>query len=481
MKEKIKILLENKVISKEIASYVNGAIDYLIAIGFIYEDIDTFVTHLAMASERVKKNEEIMIFSDDIWNQIKNSKNYEKSLNIYNDLLKISPVEYPLDEERFIIMHLCNLLNRVRNNMNTYPLKSINLQEAKEKQFKLVDEITKEFSGKEYLSYGDLGVVPGINKPEYTQKVEKVLANYFGCEKALLVTGSGTGALRWCLISTFKPGDTILVHTAVIYPTTQVSIDTLGLKIVRANFNDLEDIKRVIKENPGIRGTLIQHARQAIEDCYSMEEVIKTIKQTNDKIAILTDDNYAVMKVDKIGVELGADACGFSCFKLQGPEGIGLLLGKAKIVDEVEKMNYSGGSKVQGWQAMEVLRGMIYAPVMLAIQAEVNDELVNRLNNGDIKEIKNAFLANAQSKVLLVEFEEPIAKKVLLEAEKLGGLPNPVGAESKYEAAPMFYRVSGTFLKQNPNLINTMIRINPNRAGAETIIRILKQSIERSK
>ena len=67
------------------------------------------------------------------------------------------------------------------------------------------------------------------------------------------------------------------------------------------------------------------------------------------------------------------------------------------------------------------------------------------------------------------------------EAEKRGGLPNPVGAESKYEAVPMFYRVSGTFLKTDPTLEDRMIRINPNRAGADTIIRILKESIKEAK
>ena len=144
-------------------------------------------------------------------------------------------------------------------------------------------------------------------------------------------------------------------------------------------------------------------------------------------------------------------------------------------------MNYSGGSKVQGWQAMEVLRGFTYAPVALAIQAEVNEELVRRLNNHEVEGVKDAFLANAQSKVLLVEFEYNIAKAVLEEAEKLGGLPNPVGAESKYEAVPMFYRVSGTFRKADPTLEERMIRINPNRSGADTIIRILKESIRKAK
>ena len=90
-------------------------------------------------------------------------------------------------------------------------------------------------------------------------------------------------------------------------------------------------------------------------------------------------------------------------------------------------------------------------------------------------------MANAQSKVLLVEFKEPIAKKVIIEAEKLGGLPNPVGAESKYELPPMFYRVSGTFRASDPTIDDRMIRINPNRSGADTIIRILKESIKRAK
>ena len=103
------------------------------------------------------------------------------------------------------------------------------------------------------------------------------------------------------------------------------------------------------------------------------------------------------------------------------------------------------------------------------------------MNDGRIPEIKDAFLANAQSKVLLVEFREDIAEAVLEEAQKLGAAPNPVGAESKYEVVPMFYRVSGTFLKNDPTLKKRMIRINPMRGGSETILRILKESIRKVK
>lgn len=137
--------------------------------------------------------------------------------------------------------------------------------------------------------------------------------------------------------------------------------------------------------------------------------------------------------------------------------------------------------QVQGHEAMDVLFGLTYAPVALAIQAQVGEECTKRLKAGEIAGVRDAFLANAQSKVLLVEFEEDIAGAVLREAQKLGAAPSPVGAESKYELVPMFYRISGTFRQTDPLLERRMIRINPMRAGADTVIRIIKEAMERVK
>ena len=109
----------------------------------------------------------------------------------------------------------------------------------------------------------------------------------------------------------------------------------------------------------------------------------------------------------------------------------------------------------------------------------LQDRLVERLLGGELPGIKDAFLANAQSKVLLVEFDEPIAEQVLEEAEKLGAAPNPIGAESRYELVPMFYRVSGTFRATDPTITKRMIRINPMRSGDDTVIRILKEAMEK--
>lgn len=363
--------------------------------------------------------------------------------------------------------------------MKVYPLQSISLKQAIENQYRMVDCITRNFKGYEVLSRGDLGVHQPENQPLTTLKAEKTIAQYFNCEASIMVRGSGTGAIRYALSSVLKANEKILIHKAPVYSTTKTSFEMLGIECVVADYNNLNNIKKVLKENKDIKAALIQYTRQAIEDSYDIEKVIKTIKKEKN-IPIVTDDNYAVMKVAKTGVELGADLSCFSTFKLLGPEGIGVVIGKKKYIDKIRKMHYSGGCQTQGHEALDVLRGLVYSSVSLAISAQTSEEVLRRLKNKEVKGIKDAFVANAQSKVLIVEFDKKIAKKVLSNAEKLGALPNPVGSESIYEITPLFYKVSGTFLKEDPGRIDTMIRINPNRAGADTVIRILKESIKKS-
>lgn len=363
--------------------------------------------------------------------------------------------------------------------METFPLESMTLEEAKKTQFRLVDKITRHFTGTEILSLGDLGIVAGLNKPSTTLKVEETLADFFEQEAAVLVRGAGTSAIRWGLYSFIRCGESLLVHDAPVYTTTAVTVESMGLNLVKADFNNIEGMLEVLKNNK-IDGALIQNARQKIDDRYNMGEVISNIKKYAPEVPIIVDDNYAAMKVKNIGACLGADLSAFSMFKLLGPEGIGCIVGKEKYIKKIVKANYSGGGQVQGHEALEALRGLVYAPVAFAIQAEVNNEVVNRLNAGEVKGVKCAYLANAQSKVILVEFENKIAKEVLKEAERLGAAPNPVGAESRYEISPMFYRVSGTFKEADNTLEARMIRINPMRCGADTIIRILQESIARA-
>ncbi|WP_156300103.1 aminotransferase class V-fold PLP-dependent enzyme [Streptobacillus canis] len=364
--------------------------------------------------------------------------------------------------------------------METYPLLSISLDEAIEKQFKLVELITENISGIDFLSLGDLGVEKTNNMPVRTRTVEKILAKFFGAEDAFLVRGSGTNALRLSFFELLENEDKILVHEGPIYKTSEVNLKAMKLNILKYDFNDLTNLESFIKEN-GVKVVLLQHTRQSLHDSYNLETVVKKIKEIDNNIGIIIDDNYAVLKTKKNGVEMGADISAFSCFKLLGPVGVGLIIGKEKFIKNMRKNNYSGGSQVQGFEAMEVLRGLVYAPVSLAIQAREIEKLNTLLKDKErFPYIKNVYIANAQSKVLLVEFKENIAKKIIEKTIEFGALSHPVGAESKFEISPLIYRVSGTFLQNDPTLAERMIRINSNRAGAQTIARIIEKAyIER--
>lgn len=362
--------------------------------------------------------------------------------------------------------------------METYPLKSLTIKEAINLQHRLVDTIQKEFKGRELLEAGDYGLDPDLNQPRFTAKVERVLANFFASEKALLVRGSGTGAIRSFFNANLNTGAEVLIHKAPIYPTTKVTFQSMGLKVNKFNFNKLTAIsKQKLLPEKDFAAILVQQSRQKISDSYDFNTVIKTLKNKYPQTPIITDDNYAALKVKKIGVEAGADVSTFSLFKLQGPPGIGLLVGKEKYLKKIKEINYSGGSQVQGPEAMDALRSMINAPISLAIQAQTVEKINKALNQGQIEAVKESFIANAQSKVIIVEFKKAIAKEFLEVVSEKGGVPYPVGSESRYEIGAMFYRISGTFRQENPEAENYLIRINPMRAGSETVLRIIKETI----
>lgn len=362
--------------------------------------------------------------------------------------------------------------------MQTFPLETLGIEEAKALQFKLVDTITRNFSGEDLFKLGDVGVVPGLGRPHTTAAVENVLSEFFGAEDAVLVRSAGTGSIRSALQALAGPGDKILIHSAPVFSTTQTTMDFAGLELVKVDMNSTQEVIEAI--DPQIKIVYIQHSRQRISDRYDMYSLIREIKKVSP-VPVVTDENYTVLKTKYIGTQVGADASCFSNFKLLGPEGIGCVVGSKRITERIRQMNYSGGGQVQGHEAMEALRAMVYVPVMLAIQSEEIDKVVSALNSGYIEGVKGAYLANAQSRTILVEFEEPIALKVVEEANTFGAATYPVGAESKYEIAPMFYRVSGTFIKDNPDLKDYAIRVNPMRAGSSTVLRILENSVKKAR
>ncbi|MBR5004288.1 MAG: aminotransferase, partial [Erysipelotrichaceae bacterium] len=151
---------------------------------------------------------------------------------------------------------------------------------------------------------------------------------------------------------------------------------------------------------------------------------------------------------------------------------------KKKYIDKLREHNYSGGGQVQGPEASEILRSLVNVHALLGTQNLAVEETARRLNANEIQHVRKAVKANIEERILLVQLDLPIAKQVMEHAAKLGALPYPVGSESRFEVHTMFYRVSRTMMEKDPVFANYVIRINPMRAGADTVLRILDQSIK---
>lgn len=363
----------------------------------------------------------------------------------------------------------------------SHPLPALTVAEATALQHRLVAALCEWLDGWALVSDGDRGLRPELGRPLRTAAVEATLADFFGLPAAALVRGAGTGALRAAIEALLPPGGRILVHRAPVYTTTAGTLAALGITAVPVDFNDLTALKAAVSDGDGsvgpIDGALIQHSRQLLSDAYAIGDVIATLRAARPGLPLISDDNYAALRVPAIGAQLGATVSTFSTFKLLGPEGVGCVTGNATVIDAIHRRNYSGGTQVQGPEAMAVVRGMVYAPVALALQALVVDQVVARLNAGELAGVVGATVASSQSRVALVELTEPLAPGVLKLAPTFGAAPYPIGAESRYELAPLFYRVSGTMLAADPQLAERVIRINPLRAGADSVISILARAL----
>ncbi|MEV7425708.1 MULTISPECIES: aminotransferase class V-fold PLP-dependent enzyme [unclassified Streptomyces] len=355
----------------------------------------------------------------------------------------------------------------------TFPLATFTLEDATDRQFRLLEATAAHFEGAQ-LFEADAGVVPGPGRPRTTARVEAVLADFFGADDAALVQGAGTGAIRAALQAVLSPGDPLLIHRAPLYRTTAVTLRGLGVRTTEADFNDRTALRAAL-DSGAFRWAYVQHTRQRLADSYDPGEVIAACRAAG--VRTVVDDNYAVLRVPACGVELGADASCFSLFKLHGPEGVGAVVGTRDLVARVRADNYSGGGQVQGHQALDALRALTHVPVMWAIQSQVGTEVAERLAAGEVPGVAEVRLANVQDRCLLVRLDRPVARELPAAAARHGAAPYPVGSNSRYEIAPLFYRMSSSSLHDAPELADRVVRINPMRAGADLVIGILSRAL----
>jgi hypothetical protein len=356
----------------------------------------------------------------------------------------------------------------------TYPLPTVGLEEAVRTQFRLLECTARHFEGTQLLE-ADAGVVPGLGRPRTTARVEAVLADFFGTDDAALVQGAGTGAIRSALGAVLRHGEPLLVHSAPVYRTTAVTLRGLGVRARQVDFGDRAALERALASGE-FRFAYVQHSRQRLGDSYDPGEVVAMCREAG--VGTVVDDNYTVFRVPSSGAAMGADASCFSLFKLHGPEGVGAVVGSGTLVGRVREDNYSGGGQVQGHQALEALRALTHVPVMWSVQSRTGAEVAARLEAGEVPGVAEVRLANVQDRCVVVRLDRPLARGLPELAARYGAAPYPVGACSRYEIAPLFYRMSSSALDDQPALADWTVRINPMRAGADLVVDVLRRALE---
>jgi hypothetical protein len=363
----------------------------------------------------------------------------------------------------------------------------MSLDAAIQAQFRLVD-LAQQVMGSDAVftaDYGqarDLATVGfgGGGRPRATAEVEQVLARCFETDDAVLVQGAGSGAIRAMLNASAAPGSRILLHDAHPYKTTLPAMQHMGLDIVHADFNDSGAVERSLRGHPPAT-VYLQHVPQELGDRYDLRELITLIRATAPTARILVDDNYAAMRMTRIGVQLGADASALSLFKLLSPAPVGVVLTGAETAALIRRDLSSAGCQVQGPDAMAALRALVLAPVALAVQDAAVTATVAAINErvgaGGLPHVARAFAVRPGIRSVVVVFDRPVGEEFLRSAWRNGSPSRSVGEEAQYEFLPLFTYLTSTFLKADPGLEQWAIRVNPLRGGPATILRVLEAAL----
>jgi selenocysteine lyase/cysteine desulfurase len=345
-------------------------------------------------------------------------------------------------------------------------------------QERFVASVARHFHGAGgLLEGGDYGMRSDLGRPAATARAEALMAEVFGGEDAVLVRGAGTGAMRLACFAAIPPGSTVLVHEPATYLTTRMTLEAMGVQLATCDFNSPGTVAEAI-DRVGPAAVIVQHMRPRIDDMYDLGALVGAVRGSANPVPVVVDDNYAPLKAPRLGSELGADLSAFSAFKLGGPVGVGCVVGTRALVDRIRPYMNSGGSVVQGTEALELIEALARAAPVVAHQSRVTRDLAARLAAGEVPGVVRAFAAHSPETVVMVELERPVAEAVRAAATAFGAVDRPVGMESRHEVVPEFLRPSKSLMQDRPGIDAYVMRLSAMRGGADLVIDILRRALE---
>lgn len=242
----------------------------------------------------------------------------------------------------------------------------------------------------------------GREAKAYIDAARAKIGAILGCpEKEIYFTGCGSESDNWAIkgavraylerhdVDTCHIITTKIEHHAVLH--TCKALEKQGIKVtyVPVDENAMvnpDDIVKELRDDTAL--VAVMYANNEVGTIQPIKEIVKKVKEVNEKILVFTDAVQAVGHVPINVKELGVDMLSFSGHKFRAPKGVGGLYIKSGVV--VKTLVEGGGQekgKRGGTENMPGIVGMAEALYIAneemqddnARLAMLRDDLIRRL------------------------------------------------------------------------------------------------------
>jgi len=109
--KRLDILLQANAITVGTYDFAHQVISLMKEEYFVAEEhLEMMITHLVMATERIKRAEIVIGMEEELFSSIRGDAQYEIADSIMKQILAFSKVEFPQSEQQYMLLHLCNSL-----------------------------------------------------------------------------------------------------------------------------------------------------------------------------------------------------------------------------------------------------------------------------------------------------------------------------------------------------------------------------------
>ena len=112
LRRRIGVLKNAGIISNEVSNYMDEVISILEVNDFEQSKLEMFTTHLAMALKRTMEGGEELQLDDSIYLEVLNNISFDNANLFYESILENMPCILSENEQKYVLMHLCNLYQK---------------------------------------------------------------------------------------------------------------------------------------------------------------------------------------------------------------------------------------------------------------------------------------------------------------------------------------------------------------------------------